>query len=466
MDQELKTKGLIQWYDRNRWKVFLVTLALSVVVCILFAISNAFNLEQGFVVCEPEFVDYYRNYQGERIDSANTMAFVAVVISFVMLVISSKGFKKRDKCGALVYNIALVAQIYSLTRYMYIMLDVYELIPYVDILYVVIILYLLVVLFANVIHFGKYRDTFTEGNSNGVMVVAPILLVLGLVAISMSGTSVKKANIEKEKDKYAAREFGEMYEVLWVEPDESIDENLVGFVALQYVNLFNDREKNYTEEEMEQAIDNAYYNTGSWYAIKEFNQDCKAIEEKYDFRKYSIDEDSDNQEGHEIFYQLVNRRLRCTGKDPLDRKYITNDEKCDACVYVHDLLATGKSMDKIGNAGDVITIIYDGNPESGEKAVYTFSSNVENIYGVVCKWNGVTKVGIDDNIDEHFPYKDEELTFEKGCIYRADIALYPEITYYFDENVEIRLEGIDYEKMEYTVQKDCILVELWFEVDG
>ncbi len=462
MEQDMDKKGLIQWYDRNRWKVFLVTLASSVVVCILFAISNAFDLAQGFMLCEPEYIDYYKNYQSERIASANSIALITVIISLVMLIISLKNFKARYKSGVSVYNIALIAHIYSLGRYMYIMFDVYERIPYVGILYVALILYMLLALIINVIHFRKYRDTFTENNNIGGVVIGTTLLLLGLVVISMSGTAVEKANIKKEKDKYAAKEFGKMYEVLWVEPDESINENPIGFVGLQYVNLFNDRGRTYTAEELEQAINNSYYYTGSWYAIKEFNEDCKAIEEKYDFRKYSIDEDPDNQEGYEIFYQLVYRRLLCTGNE-MASSTTTDEEKYDACLYVYKLLSSGKSMDKIGNTGDVITITYDGKPEAGENAVFTFSSDTENVYGVVEKWNGVVAVGIDDDTDRYYVYAEDELTFEEGCIYRADIAIYPEITYYFDEDVEIKLEGVDYEELEYTVYEDCILVEMWFE---
>jgi len=80
--------------------------------------------------------------------------------------------------------------------------------------------------------------------------------------------------------------------------------------------------------------------------------------------------------------------------------------------------------------------------EAGEKAVFTCSSDIDNIHTVIRKWNGVVKVGIDDDIDECFVYADDELIFEEGCIYRAEITIYPEITYYFDENIEVNLEGI------------------------
>lgn len=462
MEQEMNKKGLIQWYDRNRWKIFIATFVLNVAVCILFAVANAVDLERGIILCQPEFEDYYENYQGERIASANVTAFVTVVISFIMLLISLKGFKKKEKPAVVIYNVALASQIYSLGRYVFIMLDVYKRIPYIGIFYVVVIIYIFFVLLLNVRHLGRYRETFTDVNDNGKVIVVSVILILGLVGISMLGTGVEKANIEKEKNIYAAKEFGKTYDVLWVEPGDSIEESPIGFSGLQYVNLFNDRGRTYSASEMEEAINNSYYYTGSWYSIKEFNEDCEKIEEKYDFRKYSIDQDPDNQKDYEIFYQLVNRRLRCNGMDPLDRDYITSEERYDACVHVHKLLSTEKTMDKIGSEGDVITITYDGNQNAGEKAVYTCSSDVENVYGVISKWNGVTKVGIDDNIDEHFPYKDEALAFEDGCIYRADIAIYPEITYYFDENVEVKLEGIDYEEIEYTVQKDCITVTVWF----
>ena len=44
MEQNLKKTGITQWYDRNRWRVFLVTFALSVVICVMFAIANTFNM--------------------------------------------------------------------------------------------------------------------------------------------------------------------------------------------------------------------------------------------------------------------------------------------------------------------------------------------------------------------------------------------------------------------------------------
>ena len=464
-EEKIVQRGLLKWFDENRKKVFFVTLMLSVISCVLFLVSVINDIHVGFILGAPEYREFYKNDLGEKLAGFSTSTAFTMMICTVLFFIARRDYDCREKCGLWFYNIALVAQCFALGKYIYTMLTLFKRLPYLGIFYIAVIIFFILVLAVNIIHGRKYKDTFSNIGYYGILMFFVLLFTGVIVVVSFISTKEIKGFIDEGKEKYAAKEFGYMNRVLWVDEDDEINEDVHGLIGLQYVNLFNERGRTYTAQELEEAIDNMYNNSGSWYVIKEFNEDVKAIEEKYDFRQFSYDEDSQYQKGYEIFFQLVYRRLRFDGMELISSGDRPNyQDKCDACVYVYDQLVRGNSMEQIGESKDEYTYSYDGEIKDGEKALYTLTTDVDLTYPIVKEWSRVAYVGATDNIDLYMPHFDDEMTFQNGNVYKAKIIIYPEITYCFNTDVNICLEGFDYEKMEYTVSEDAIVANLWFTV--
>lgn len=455
-------KGVLTWYNNKRTAMHTLALNLNLGMGGLYLIFAIFNLDKWFVIGRPEYNDFFQKFDNGQIASVVASTLVSMTAVIVLIMNSTYTFNKREKVGVWLFDIALIVQVLAVARYTFVVMKVCGAISGTAILYLLLAVFSLFLLVINTLHYRKYKDEFQGNSLKKFGIILEVVLLGVFVAYSVSSVEKDRNIVNEAKQKYEESEYSDMKFRLGLIGDELPSQDKWSTVGINYVNLFNDRGRTYTPEEIDQAIQHMKNDTGSWYVIKEINDDFEAIEEKYDFTQYSIDEYPQSQDGNEIYEQLVYRRIKSLGmKRYNEASEPTQEDIQDACLYVYELLSSGKSMDKIGEQGDIITVTYGGEIKPGEQVSYDVSSDNELAYPIVAGWSRVAYVGGIDEIESYTMDAVDGKPIENGNIYKVDITIYPEITYYFNRDIEVKLEGIDCNKVEYFVYENYIAINVW-----
>lgn len=449
--------NILEWYGSKREKMLGIFIVFAAFVSVVFLLGIFVDVDAGFITGKPgmpEFDEFYKTKVADLVHQANVIDTVIAVMIFCMLrYIKSDVFNKRIR-GVWLYNIVLIGQMLFMGKHLVVDLIFFGRFPFLGILYAALIIVDIFVIVLNIIHYKKNKSLFFENVRDGGGLFIIIAMVLS-VAVLVIGLKELKADVRKSEDDYAAYVYRDTYEVLRVSGEASINERSQAYIALQFVSLFNERGRVYTSEEMDEAIynlvyygGNSYYCGDSWYPIVEFNKDLDAIEEKYDFSQYSYKDSVEPD--YFVFNILVHRRLECLGQRGADFYQVFNSEEVDdACKYVHDILLEGKPIEEIGEDGEEIVITIPSKVSAGEVGHYDIDTNYENAYATIVYWSKVDSVGSMETTETYSSEDEDEFIFEEGCTYMAKINVYPELTYCFNDNMEIVFEGLESDEISF-----------------
>ena len=458
MEHNTEKSKVLEWYDFARAKIHLILRYIAIVVVVVLGIGVVVDVEAGFIIGKigmPEFKEFYKTFNTDLIHMANVAdACVAAII--VLLFRCAQGdVNDKTVCGVWFYNIALGAQVLFLGKHMAVDMFLFGRFPFLGILYVALIIFSIFIFILNILHYRKYKGSYVDGVGGTLAII--IFWVIFASVVSLLPIKEIRNKVRERKDNYAAKEYMAMYNILHVGGDTPIENNIDAYIALKYVSLFNERGRVYTPEEMDEAISiyksryydgNSNYGGDSWYPIVEFNDDLELIEEKYDFSQYSYRDEV--EPNYVVFRRLVCRRLDCLGQDyPLITGDFCFDEVDAACEYVYDMLTSGKPVEELGTMGEEILLTFPQEIQAGTKGYYDIGADYEKTYATITSWSKVTCEGSEEAIETYYPYRNSEFTFEEGCVYMANINIYPEITYFFNEGMEVIVDGIDCEDYYY-----------------
>lgn len=466
-------KSILDWYDSKRNNIISVFIGIAGVLCFLFATGVVANVDGGFIIGKfgmPEFDGMYKTYIYEIVRKSNVIDTGVALVCLLLFFNVKTPVEDKENYGVWIYNAAILAQVAFVGKHLAFSLLLFGTLPYLVIFYGAVIFFGIFVFVLNILHYRKNKGSYVEATGY----VPNLLFFLSLIAlavwISVSGSMRVKADVRNMEDNYAAREYRLTYAILHENGESLINENYRAYVGLKYVSLFNESGREYTPDEMDEAIYNlafyggdTHYAGKSWNTIVLFNDDLEAIEEKYDFIQYSYNDD--DYVDYDVFRRLVTRRLNCLGQSVAYTGAVTNFEEIDAaCQYVHDMLVTGKPMEEIGSFGEEIVVEFPREIKAGTKGFYDMELNCENAYVTIERWDKVSYVGSDAQIDKFFGSSNDEFIFEDGCVYKAIIKVYPEITYYFNDYMTVSLEGADYNEINSDVYDYQIDMEVWISI--
>ncbi|MBO5387527.1 MAG: hypothetical protein J6A59_05230, partial [Lachnospiraceae bacterium] len=454
----------LTWYERNSKKLCTISKVLSVVNTLLVFSLMVMHSVGRIIISAPEYKDFYNSYVVE--EYIGYMLFLGAAFGFAATLFAFVGqdYNQRLRSGVVRYNMAIIAELVVIATFIIEDMIIFRRIDLVGIVLVLSFVYYVFVL-VNVIknYFANESKFSPNPDSAGVGVIVILMLVIGAATVAPLWDI--KAKVKNLSDKYSAREYGKMIDVMFVQPDKKLTDRTSDYIALQYVNLFNDKGRTFTVEEIETAVNNLYYYTGSWYSIMEFNDLYNEIEEKYDFSQYYNPEDIEGDNDGDLYRYMVYDKLEHMG---IEYPQTSNEEvrkKVDeACVLVHDMLVTGKPLETIGESGDVITVTYDSGINIGQNVSYDLSYDYELTHAIISQWERVPYVGSNDWIEVSRVTYDTQLNFKDNSVYKATISVYPEVTYKLNEDIKVELKGLDYEKIEYDVSDDAIKMYVWIIV--
>jgi len=449
--------NILEWYGSKREKILGIFIVFAAFISVVFLLGIFVDVDAGFITGKPgmpEFDEFYKSKVADLMHQANVIDTVIAVMIFCMFrYIKGDVFNKRIR-GVWLYSIVLIGQMLFMGKHLVVDLVLFGRFPFMGILYVALIIADAFVIVLNIIDYRKNKSLFVENVKDGGGLFIIIAMVLS-ISVIVVGLKELKSDVRKSEDDYAAYVYRDTYEVLRVAGDSSINERSQAYITLKFVSLFNDRGRIYTPEEMDEAIynlvyygGNSYYCGDSWYPIVEFNKDLDAIEEKYDFSQYSYKDSVEPD--YFVFNILVTRRLECLGQRGGDFYEEFDKEEVDAaCKYVYDFLLTGKPIEEIGENGEEIAITIPNKISAGEEGHYDISTNYENAYATIVYWSKVDYAGSKEAIEGYSSYDEEEFIFEKGCTYMAKINVYPELSYCFNDNMKVVVEGLECDEISF-----------------
>ena len=453
-----------KWYEENSKKLCTISKGLSLASTLLVFSLMVMHSVGRIVISAPEYREFYKRYVTEEFIGDMLILGAAFGLATVLFVFVGEDYNRRLKSGVVRYNMALIAQIVVIVAFIIEVMWVYKRLDVVGIILVPSLFYYIFVLVNVVKHYFANQLSFTP-QPDGAVVGINIFLMLIIGAITIVPVWDIKAKVKTLSEKYAAREYGKMIDVMLLEADEELIDNYNDYIALQYVNLFNDEGRVFTPEEIETAVYNLYYDTGSWYSIMEYNELYEKIEDKYDFSQYYNLEAIEGKTDEDLYRYMVQDKL---AQDGIERPDLHNEDmkkKVDeACVFVHDILMTGKPLETIGESGDVITVNYDSGINIGQNVSYDLSYDYELTHAIISQWERVPYVGSNDWIEVSRVTYDTQLNFKDNSVYKATISVYPEVTYKLNTDIKVDLKGLDYEKIEYDVSSDAIKMYVWIIV--
>ncbi|MBE5947165.1 MAG: hypothetical protein E7259_09575 [Lachnospiraceae bacterium] len=458
-DNVTETKNILEWYGSKREKVLRAFTGFATFIFLVFLFGIFFDVDAGFITGKPsmpEFDIFYKESISDIISKANVIDLVLAAVFLFLFKYIKVDVKGNQVRGVWLYNIILIGEALFLGKHLVVDLIFFGRFPFLGIIYVALILSAVFVAILNYIHYRNNKDAYVDSVEDGGIVVCIVMAVLTIV-ISAVGIKEVVADVRVKEDEYAAYVYRDTYEVLRVAGDSSINERSQAYITLQFVSLFNDRGRIYTPEEMDEAIynlvyygGNSYYCGDSWYPIIEFNKDLDDIEEKYDFSQYSYKDSVEPD--YFVFNILVTRRLECLGQRGGDFYEEFNKEEVDAaCKYVYDFLLTGKPIEEIGEDGEEIVITIPDKVGAGEAGYYDIDTNYENAYATIVYWG---KVDNGETTETFSSAEKEEFTFEEGCTYMAKINIYPELTYCFNDNMKIVVEGLECDEISFEYDEN------------
>lgn len=453
----IEKKNILEWYGSKREKMLGILIVFAAFVSVVFLLGIFVDVDAGFITGKPgmpEFDEFYKSNVADLVHQANVIDTVIAVMIFCMLrYIRGDVFNKRIR-GVWLYNIVLIGQMLFMVKHLVVDLIFFGRFPFLGILYVALIIADAFVIVLNIIDYRKNKSSFVESVRDGGGLFIIITMILS-VSVLVVGLEELNADVRKSEDDYAAYVYRDVYWVLKVNGEDSINEYPQAYITLQYVNLFNDRGRIYTPEEMDEAIynlvyygGNSYYCGDSWYPIVEFNKDLDTIEEKYDFSQYSYKDSVEPD--YFVFGILVRRRLESLSQRGTGFCEEFNKEEVDAaCKYVYDILLTGKPIEEIGENGEEITITIPNKISAGEEGHYDIATNYENAYATIVYWSKVDSAGSKEALEGYSSQDEEEFIFEEGCTYMAKINVYPELTYCFNDNMKVVVEGLECDEISF-----------------
>lgn len=454
----------LTWYEKNSKRLCTISKILSLVNALLvfsLMVTHSFG---GIIISAPEYKEFYKSYVAEEFIADMLILGCAFGLATLIFMFEGGDYNHKLRSGVVRYNMAIIAELVTIAAFFIEVMGIFKRIDLVGIVLVLSFVYYVFVLMNVIKHYFANQLSFAP-QPDGAVVGINLFLMLIIGAITIVPVWDIKAKVKTLSEKYAAREYGKMIDVMLLEADEELIDNYNDYIALQYVNLFNDEGRVFTPEEIETAVYNLYYDTGSWYSIMEYNELYEKIEDKYDFAQYYNPETIEGKTDEDLYRYMVQDKL---AQDGIERPDLHNEDmkkKVDeACVFVHDILMTGKPLEIIGESGDVITVTYDGGLEIDQNVSYTLSHDYDLTYAVINQWEKVPYVGSNDWIEVSRVTYDTQLSFKDNSVYKATIALYPEVTYKLNEDIKVELKGLDYEKIEYDVSEDAIKMYVWIIV--
>ncbi len=473
MDQEVlvEKKGILGWYHRSRKLVFKTFKALAIIMLVVSLLEVVAHIDASFVIGKlgmPAFDEFYETQVVDKLMFGVYFydIFVAALIIFMFSHIRSC-VERLYAHGVILYNITIVTQLFFVVKSLVISMVLFGRFPILGIVYVPYIICAVLVFVLNILHYKSYRDSYEYelgyGDSLAVLIVCVCLAVGSSVAVG----AITNMDARGLEDRYVCSEFDLAIELFRDSYQSSVKDDTASYIGFCYVNLFNDRGRVYTIQELDEAFydmevrdDKIYYRRENWSVIAEINSDLEAIEEGYDFSQYAYYEEEHN---YMVFYRLVNHRLDCLGQDnPSWGETINYQEIDEACQYAYDRLMAGKPMEELGTAGEEIEISFSQNIKAGADGFYAMDIDYENAYANVVRWTRVAYVGSNNDIERHYPHHDSsQFTFEEGCVYKAVIEVYPEITYYFNENMKVLVTGLDADNYTSNTYNDKISIVAW-----
>ncbi len=467
----VKKKNILDWYDEKRNIFFTIFYALSGFLFAAFFMGIFINVDAGFLIGKfgmPEFDAFYKTWVDKSIHAACMIDMAVAVMVIIMYFFTKTSFEDKMVHGVWFYNIVLAVETFLVGKHLFTAMFFFGRFPFLGIAYVPFIVSAIVVIVLNTVHYFKNKGSYAPGAGYAGYAIIVIFFACLAVFTSVKIFTVTKKEVRGLEDSYANKVFWKTDGAINIHTDSTIMENASSYIGLKYVSLYNDRGRVYTPEEMDEAIynlkeygGNDHYCGDSWYAIVEFNADVEAIEEKNDFSQYSYSDDV--YPDYDIYRWLVNRRLEMLGQ----RGYLSNNfvpEEIDvACEYVYDMLKEGKPIEEIGAPGEKITLTFTEDIKAGTKGFYNIDVDYDKAYANISSWSRVAYEGSNQGIEGHSLQRDSDFTFEEGCVYRAKINVYPEITYRFNEDMKIEVEGVDSSNVNY-VYDDSFTVGPYFTV--
>ncbi len=454
----------LTWYEKNSKRLCTISKILSLVNALLvfsLMVTHSFG---RIIISAPEYKEFYKSSVAEEFITDMMILGFAFGMTALLFMFVGADYNRRLRSGVVRYNMALITGIVVIVAFIVEVMGIFKRIDIVGIILVLSLVYYIFVLVNVIRHYFANQITYAP-QSDGAVVVINTFLILIIGAISIVPLWDIKAKVKILSEKYAARQYGKMIDVMLLEADEKLIDNYNDYIGLQYVNLFNDEGRVFTPEEIETAVYNLYYGTGSWYSIMEYNDLYEKIEGKYDFSQYYNPETIEGKTDEDLYRYMVQDKL---AQDGIERPDLHDEDMKkkvdDACVFVRDILVTGKPLETVGESGDVITVTYDGGLEIGQNVSYTLSHDFDLTYAVISQWERVPYVGSNDWIEfSRFTY-DTQLSVKDNSVYKATIAVYPEVTYKLNTDIKVELKGLDYEKIEYDVSEYAIKMYVWIIV--
>ncbi|MBE5944254.1 MAG: hypothetical protein E7258_04980 [Lachnospiraceae bacterium] len=453
----VKKKNILDWYDEKRNIIFTVFYAFSGLLFAAFFMGIFINVDGGFLIGKfgmPEFDAFYKTWVDKSIHAACMIDMAVAIMVIIMYFFTKTSFEDKMVHGVWLYNIVLAVETFLVGKHLFTAMFFFGRFPFLGILYVPFIVSAIVVIVLNTMHYLKNKGSYAPGAGYaGYAIVITLFAVIAIVT-SVGIFKQTKKDIREAEDNYANKVFWETNGIINLHRDGSIMEDEDAYIGIKYVNLYNERGRIYTPEEMDEAIynlkeygGNDHYCGDSWYAIVEFNADVEAIEEKNDFSQYSYKDEVDPD--YDIYRWLVQRRLDMLGQRGFLSDGFDQEEVDAACEYVYDMLKEGKPIEELGASGEEITITFTEDIKAGTKGFYNVDVDYEKTYANISGWSRVAYGGSDVSIEAYQPYRDSDFTFEEGCVYRAKINIYPELTYCFNKDMKIEVKGIDCSDIEY-----------------
>lgn len=470
-------RSILEWYYKNRNIIFTIFYAFSGFLFAAFFMGIFINVDAGFLIGKfgmPEFDAFYKTWVDKSIHAACMIDMSVAIMVIIMYFFTKTSFEDKMVHGVWFYNIVLAVETFLVGKHLFTAMFFFGRFPFLGIAYVPFIIAAVMVIVLNTVHYRKNKGSYSPGAGYAGYAIVIIFLACLAVVTSVAIFRNTKKEVRELEDSYANKIFWNTDRIINLDSDRSIMDDEYSYVAMQYVNLYNERGRIYTPEEIDEAIynlveygGNDHYSGDSWYVLVEFMDDIEALEEKNDFSQYSYKDEVSPD--YDIYRWLVHRRLDMLGQRGLLRDDFVPEEVEAACEYVYDMLKEGKPIEELGASGDEITITFTEDIKAGTKGFYNVGVDCEKTYANISKWSKVAYGGSDVGMEAYTPFRNSEFTFEAGCVYKAEINIYPEITYCFNEDMKIVVEGIDYSSIEYEYNEEYAAgpyytATLWFTI--
>lgn len=466
----MEKKGILDWYHRSRIKFYKAFKALSVIMLVVSLLETMVHTDAHFIIGKPGlpfFDDFYETRVDEFMFGVYFYdIFVAAVIVFMFSHIKScvEGMLAH---GVILYNITIATQMFFVVKSLFMGIIMFGRFSILGIIYVPYIICAILIFVLNIRHFKNYEELYKYDVGYRTSLPVLIACICLVVGSSVLVGVITKQDMKEKEEQYIVSECELAIEIFRDSYDDSIKDSISSYIGLWYVNLFNDRGRTYTIEELDEAFydreisgDKSYYRRENWPVIGEINSDLEAIEKSYDLSSYAYFEEEND---YMIFCRLVSHRLSCLGQKNLSMGEITNHDEIEAaCQYVYDLITSGKPMEELGTAGEEIKINFSQDIKAGTKGFYAMETDYENTYANVIRWEKVAFVGSDNGIERYYSHTDSsDFTFEDGCVYKAVIEVCPEVTYYFNEDMKALIKDLDGDSYTYSTYDHKISIVAW-----